>query len=169
MQVPSSATPGFHREMAALWGGVRADSTARALPAFFPETAYAQIKAIADPQSDWEARLVGDYRLDLAAAHQLLGADAHAARLVAVQVPAGYAHWVPPDICANRVGYYEVPNARMVYRLAGELHSFGIASMISWRGVWYVIHLGSVLRPTAVGEVDAPSAGTGISAPSSTC
>jgi hypothetical protein len=57
----------------------------------------------------------------------------------------------------------------MVYRLAGDLHSFGIASMISWRGVWYVIHLGSVVRAAAVGEVDDPSAGAGVSTPSSTC
>jgi hypothetical protein len=155
--------------MAALWSGVRADSTGGAMPAFFPETAYEQVKAIADSQSDWEARLVGDYRLDLDAARQLLGDDAHAARLVAVQVPAGYAHWVAPSTCYNRVGYYEVPNARMVYRLAGDLHSFGIASMISWRGVWYVIHLGSVERAAAIGEVDDPSAGAGVSTPSSTC
>ena len=41
--------------------------------------------------------------------------------------------------------------------------------MISWRGVWYVVHLGSVLRPAAVGTVDDPAAGAGYSAPSSTC
>ena len=88
---------------------------------------------------------------------------------VRVNVPAGYAHWVSPDACYNRVGYYEVPNARVVYRQNGQLHSFGIASMISWRGVWYVVHLGAVLRPAAEGIVDDPSSGAGVSAPSSTC
>jgi hypothetical protein len=155
--------------MAALWAGVQANSLPRARPAFFPEAAYAQVKAISDPQADYVARLLGDFRLDLAAAHALLGSDAGAAQLVAVRVPRGYAHWVNPGACYNRVGYYEVPNARLVYRQRGQLRSFGIASMISWRGVWYVVHLGAVVRPSAVGIVDAPSAGIGTSEPSSTC
>lgn len=152
--------------MRALWRGVRADSVRAALPAFFPEAAYAQVKAIADPRQDWTARLLGGYRLDLAAAHALLGTHTADAQLVKVVVPRAYAHWVDPGVCYNRVGYYEVPNSRVVYRQRGALRSFGIASMISWRGVWYVVHLGSV---NATGVVDDPSSGTGAPAPSSTC
>jgi hypothetical protein len=155
--------------MAVLWKGIRTDSVRAALPAFFPERAYAQVKQIADPQGDWTDRLVGDYALDIGAAHALLGSNPAAAHLLAVQVPQSYAHWVPPGACYNGVGYYEVPNARVVYRQAGEVRSFGIASMISWRGVWYVVHLGAILRSTAAGVVDDPSSGTGESAPSSTC
>ena len=168
-RLPSPATARFHTEMAALWSGVRAGSLAAAMPAFFPLGAYRQVKAIADPQADYEARLVGGYRLDLAAAHALLGPQPRTAQLITVQVPQGYAHWVSPGACYNRVGYYEVPNARIVYRQGGEVRSFGIASMISWRGVWYVVHLGAVLRPTAAGVVDDPSTGPGESIPSSTC
>jgi hypothetical protein len=155
--------------MAALWNGVRADSVGAALPAFFPEGAYVQLKQIAGAQSDYRDRLVVDYGLDLGAAHSLLGADPASASLVEVQVPASYAHWVNPGACYNGVGYYEVPNSRVVYREHGELHSFGIASMISWRGVWYVVHLGAILRSGGGGEVDDPSTGAGVSAPSSTC
>ena len=72
-------------------------------------------------------------------------------------------------MCLNRDGYYEVPNARMVYSLGGATRSFGIASMISWRGVWYVVHLGAVVRDAVTGIVDDPSAGAGASVPSSTC
>ena len=92
----------------------------------------------------------------------------HGRRLVRVDVPASFAHWVAPGACYNRVGYYEVPNARVVYRDAGTVRSFGIASMISWRGVWYVVHLGAVSGDSG-GMVDAPSAGAGVSAPSLTC
>ncbi len=155
--------------MGALWDGVRSGSLAAAMPAFFPEAAYTQLKAIADVSGDWSDRLVGDYRLDLAAAHALLGATPSGATLVAVHVPQSYAHWVNPGACYNSVGYYEVPNARVVYRQGGDVRSFGIASMISWRGVWYVVHLGAILRPAAAGMVDDPSTGTGESAPSSTC
>jgi hypothetical protein len=168
-QLPSAGTAQFHLEMNALWSGVTGDSLNAALPAFFPEGAYVQVKGIVDPQADYRARLLGDYQLDLAAAHALLGANPQSAQLVGVNVPAGYAHWVSPGACYNRVGYYEVPNSRIVYRQGGVLRSFGIASMISWRGVWYVVHLGAVVRAAAAGVVDDPSSGPGESAPSSTC
>jgi hypothetical protein len=168
-QRPTSDTPGFRAEMAALWSGVQANSLAKALPAFFPEAAYLQVKAIGNAAGDYTGRLLGDYHLDLAAAHTLLGARPGAARLVAVKVPEAYAHWVPPNVCYNRVGYYEVPNARVVYSQNGALHSFGIASMISWRGVWYVVHLGAVVRSADAGVVDDPSSGPGVSVASSTC
>jgi hypothetical protein len=155
--------------MRALWTGIRTGAPAPALAAFFPEAAYAQVKAIADPDADYEGRLVGDYKLDIAAAHQLLGAEASRATLLGVDVPGAYAHWVSPDACYNRIGYYEVPNSRIVYKEDGEIRSFGIASMISWRGVWYVVHLGAVSRDTAEGIVDAPSAGRGMPEASSTC
>ena len=168
-QLPPNTSPGFRREMAALWAGVQSANAAQAMPAFFPEGAYAQVKAIADPKGDYDARLIGEYRLDLAAAHALLGADARSARLIGVEIPAAYAHWVPPGACYNRIGYYEVPNARVVYDEDGEVRSFGIASLISWRGVWYVVHLGAVTRSGSGGVVDDPSAGRGESASSSTC
>jgi len=152
-----------------LWRGVVADRLAFAMPAFFPEAAYLQVKAIADPAADWRDRLVGGFAADIAAAHALLGAGAAGARLLAVNVPENYAHWVPPGVCYNTVGYWEVPNARLVYREHGQVRSFGIASMISWRGVWYVVHLGAVLRSGTGGVVDDPSVGPGVSAYSATC
>ena len=142
---PSAHTAHFAALMRALWSGVVHDSVNGALPAFFPRDAYIQLKAIYGAGS-LEYRLVGDYRLDIGAAHALLGADVRRARLVSVHVPSSYGHWVPPGACYNSIGYYEVPNARVLYREAGRLSSFGIASMISWRGVWYVVHMGSVLR-----------------------
>lgn len=139
------------------------------MPAYFPESAYAQLKAISDPQGDWLNRLVSGYGADIGAAHALLGAGAAGAQLLSVQVPPGYAHWVTPGTCYNSVGYWETPNSRMVYREGGQERSFGIASMISWRGVWYVVHLGAVLPTGSGGSVDDPSSGPGYPAPSSTC
>ena len=169
MQLPSAGDRGFGIEMAALWRGVKSASLRTAMAAFFPEGAYAQVKSIADPEGDYTGRLVEDYRLDILAAHALLGPGVHRTRLIGVQVPHDYAHWVDPGACDNRIGYYEVPNSRVVYREDGELRSFGIASMISWRGVWYVIHLGAVVRPATAGAVDDPSDGPGSPAASSTC
>ena len=41
--------------------------------------------------------------------------------------------------------------------------------MISLRGVWYVVHLGAILRSSDVGVVDEPSPGRGSAAYSGTC
>ncbi len=167
--LPSSDTAQFGAEMAALWSGIVEDSLSSAMEAFFPESAYLQVKAIADPAADYQDRLVAEYRLDVGAAHQLLGAGAASATLVGVEVPSRYAHWVPPVVCDNAVGYYEVANSRLVYRMGSGEYSLGIASLISWRGTWYVVHLGAIVRSGSGGEVDDPSSGPGTSAPSTSC
>jgi hypothetical protein len=166
---PSTGSSQFQSEIAALWDGISTDSLPAALPAFFPEQAYEQLKTLSDASSDYADRLVGDYSLDIAAAHGLLAADPGSAALVEVDVPTQFGHWVPPGVCDNRVGYYEVANSRIVYQQDGVTRSFGIASLISWRGVWYVVHLGAILRSTGTGVVDDPVVGPGHSAPSSTC
>ena len=155
--------------MRGLWNAVLSGQAQPGLSAFFPEAAYEQVKSIGDPDADWRYRLLADYRLDIAAAHALVTGPRSAARLISVSVPPGYAHWVSPGVCENQIGYYEVANARMVYRDQGVVRSFGIASMISWRGRWYVIHLGYVGKLSIGGRVDDPSTGVGVSAPSDTC
>ena len=91
------------------------------------------------------------------------------ARLVRVIVPAADAAWVSPGACYNSVGYWHVPGARVVYREHGQERSFGIASLISWRAVWYVIHLGAVIHSVVTGVVDQPAAGPGIPGPPGGC
>ncbi len=168
--LPSATSPQFHAEMADLWQAVVTGNANAGVPAFFPVGAYVQLKSIPNPQTDWRQRLFGVFALDVGAAHTLLGPAAATAQLVSVSVPTQYAHWVTPGVCYNSIGYYEVPNARVVYREGGAVKSFGIASMISWRGQWYVVHFGAVLRTTTgQGLVDTPATGPGTSAYSSTC
>jgi hypothetical protein len=169
MAFPSAHTRMFSAEMTDLWAAVVADRPAYAIDAFFPLTAYQQVKAIADPTADWHNRLFGDFRLDVAAAHRLLGPGARKARLVRVIVPSTEASWIVPGVCSNGVGYWHVAESRVVYREHGQLLSFGIASLISWRGRWYVVHFGAVLRSAVVGVVDQPSPGTGTPGPPGGC
>jgi hypothetical protein len=163
---PRTTSTAFHNAMHDFWLAVTSGNASLALPAFFPETAYVQVKAIADPGADWRSRLWYDFTLDVKAAHALVG---HQARLIKVIVPAQYAAWVSPGACYNSVGYWHVPGARVVYQQGGETRSFGIASLISWRGDWYLVHLGAVLRGGAYGEVDDPQAGPGIPGPPGGC
>ena len=163
---PRTTSTAFHNAMHDLWLAVTAGNASLALPAFFPETAYVQVKAIADPEADWRSRLWDDFTLDVKAAHSLVG---HQARLIKIIVPEQYAAWVSPGACYNSVGYWHVPGARVVYQQGGETRSFGIASLISWRGDWYLVHLGAVLRSGAHGEVDDPEVGPGIPGPPGGC
>jgi len=163
--VPKTGDVAFRNLTTDLWLAVTTGNPAYARPAFFPEPAYVQVKAIADQASDWKTRLWGEFTLDVAAAHQVVGSGA---RLVTVVVPAQYATWVPVGACYNKVGYWHVPGARVEYRKDGQVSSFGIASLISWRGVWYVVHFGGVQR-TSGGMVDQPTAGEGVPGPPGGC
>jgi hypothetical protein len=155
--------------MDALWQGIRYDSLPAALPAFFPEAAYLQVKALPSPRMDYLNRLVVDFQLDVGAAHQLLGSKAASARLIRVAVPTGQAQWVLPGDCYNKVGYYQVAGSRLVYEEGGQIRSFVVASLISWRGVWYVVHLGAISRTSTIGVVDDPTLGPGAFGPPGGC
>jgi hypothetical protein len=163
---PSTHDAAFRDAMSDVWLAVTADHPAYAAPAFFPEAAYEQVKAIAYPAADWTGRLWLDFELDVGAAHDVVGRDA---RLLRVDMaPDGEAAWVPAGYCYNSVGYWHINGARLVYRKDGQERSIGIASLISWRGVWYVVHFGAVIRP-AVGLVDDPESGAGIPGPAGGC
>jgi len=168
MARPHSSGPAFHAMLADLWLAVRSGRPRLGLPAFFPVDAYKQVKAIYDPAADWRGRLWLDFALDVRAAHALLGRHPDRARFVRAIVPSAEASWVGPGACYNDVGYWHLGNARVVYRIGGQVRSFGIASLISWRGVWYVVHFGGVVRG-AVGMVDAPADGPGYAGPPGGC
>ncbi|HTT52485.1 MAG TPA: hypothetical protein VMH35_13880 [Streptosporangiaceae bacterium] len=167
--LPSAGTRVFHAEMTDLWAAVVTGQARLAIQAFFPLDAYTQVKAIYDPAADWHSRLFGDFRLDVAAAHHFLGRGPARARLLRVIVPSAGAAWIDPGVCYNSVGYWHVGGARLVYREHGQVRSIGIASLISWRGRWYVVHFGAVLRSGATGIVDQPAAGPGVPGPAGGC
>ena len=163
---PSTRTAAFDNAMADLWLAVTTGNPRFARPGFFPLAAYKQVKAIPYPVPDWHNRLWSDFVLDVRAAHRLVGSGA---RLDRVVVPEKYAAWVYPGACANKIGYWHVPGARVVYRAHGQERSFGIASLISWRGVWYMVHLGAVQRTVVTGIVYQPAAGPGVPGPPGGC
>jgi hypothetical protein len=155
--------------MTALWRAVVTDDPMAGLPAFFPLPAYIQVKTVTDQAADWRNRLQGGFAHDVRAAHELLGPGNADATLVQVDVPATQATWIRPGSCANRVGYWHVAGSRVVYRTGSAVRSFGIKSLISWRGTWYVVHLGAVVHHSADGVVDSPASGVGTPGPPGGC
>lgn len=163
---PNLHSQAWHNAMFDLWLAVTTGKASFARQAFFPEGAYAQLKAIAYPGSDWTNRLYLDFELDVAAAHGVVGS--HAKLLRIDMAPSYEAAWIPPGYCYNSVGYWHINGGRLVYEKDGQERSIGIASLISWRGVWYVVHFGAVIRP-AVGIVDDPTVGPGVTGPAGGC
>ncbi len=136
-----SVGPAFDARARALWDAIVHDDPERAMPFFFPVSAYRQVKAIPRPELDWKHRLIAAYARDIHALHRKLGAAADQARLVRVQVPEGGGRWVEPDEETNKLGYYRVYGTRIIYESSGRTQSFEVKSLISWRGEWYVVHL----------------------------
>ena len=157
--LPKTNAAAFDNAVHDLWLAVATGNPGYARPAFFPEKAYEQVKAIAYPESDWQGRLWLDFTLDVAAVHKLIKPGA---TLTKVITPTGYEQWIPAGACYNSAGYWHLPGSRLVYREGGVTHSFGIASFISWRGDWYLIHLGALVRGGAYGIVDDPETGEGF-------
>jgi hypothetical protein len=169
MEPPVDAT--LKSTLAPLWSAIVGGSVTGAAPVFFPRTAYLQMKTglLPDPSSDYADRLLAFYNLDIAAYHEALGPDAGSATLLSVDATAGDAAWIPPGSCENSIGYWHLPGVRFVYSVGGAVQSFAIASLISWRGQWYVVHLGPNPRPEDIGTVDQPAAGAGSPGPAGGC
>ena len=139
---PSSDSPAFLAGGRRLFDAIVADDSERALPFFFPRIAYELVKDIPRPGRDWEWRLVGAFRRNVHEYHRVLGAQRAGAKFVRIVVPDERIQWMKPGQEGNRLGYYRVLRARLVYMDAGgREHELEITSMISWRGEWYVVHL----------------------------
>lgn len=138
---PPTSSPAFDQRAATLWDAIVHDDPDRAMPFFFPVTAYAQVKDVSNPASDWRARLVSAYKRDIHGLAKRLGKNAEQAKLVRLDVPDERAKWVEPQEEWNKIGYYRVYGTKIVYELDGKERTFDISSLISWRGEWYVVHL----------------------------
>jgi hypothetical protein len=135
---PEASGAGFDARAAALWDAIATDDPDKGIPAFFPVTAYEQVKAITNASSDWRHRLVGNFKRDVHALHKRLGENAKFLRL---EVPQDRARWVDPGEESNKLGYWRVYGTHIVYEQDGKERTFDVSSLISWRGEWYVVHL----------------------------
>ena len=141
---PSAAGARFDAGVQGLWQAIRDDQPELAMPFFFPETAYLQVKAISDPATDYEQRLIANYEQDIHALHAQLGADAANAQFAAIDVPDSQAVLVQPGEEDNKLSYWRVYGTTLQYDQNGQTNSFPVTSLISWRGEWYVVHLGAI-------------------------
>jgi hypothetical protein len=140
---PADASPQLDARAQALWHAIASDDPPQAMPFFFPLGAYVQVKDIRDPPSDWQQRLVAAYERDIHTAHATLGQGAASATFDGISIPDA-AQWVDPGQEYNKIGYWRVYGTRVSYTANGSPGSLTIASMISWRGEWYVVHFARI-------------------------
>jgi hypothetical protein len=170
----TSAKPSFGapltKEMRLLWRAIQANSPAEGLAEFFPRGAYIAMKtgAIDSPASDYSDRLIYFFNLDLAAYRSRIDTGGPATFVRVLANPAD-AEWIAPGVCENKIGYWHEPGIRLVYRHGSVIQSVEVDSLISWRGVWYVVHLGPNPRPVNVGTVDGFENGPGVPGPAGGC
>lgn len=141
---PTATGATFDAGVQGLWQAIRQDRPELGLPFFFPERAYAQVKAINDPATDYQQRLIANFEDDVHTLHAQLGANAANAEFVGVTVPDGQAVPVQPGEEYSKLSYWRVYGTTMQYRAGGQAGSFPVTSLISWRGQWYVVHLGAI-------------------------
>jgi hypothetical protein len=142
-QLPGAGDPLFLGHVRDLWQAVVDGQPHEAGPFFFPLSAYIQVKGISDPVHDYQSRLVADFNQDVETLHASLGPAAASATFTGVSVPDA-AEWIGPGVEDNKGSYWRVYGTRVAYTFAGRAGSFEITSMISWRGEWYVVHLGQI-------------------------
>jgi hypothetical protein len=170
----TSVEPSFGAPLTAmmrqLFSAISANSPGPAMSLFFPRGAYVFMKTglIPNPSADYEHRLIAFFNLDIGAYHQLLTGRPRTT-FVRVNANPRLATWIGPGTCENRVGYWHVPGVRLVVRRDNRTVSVAVDSLISWRGVWYVVHLGPNPRPQYIGTVDRFAPGPGVPGPAGGC
>jgi hypothetical protein len=141
---PAASDATFTAGVQGLWQAVQQDRPELAMPFFFPQAAYLQVKAISDPATDYQQRLIANYEQDIHTLHAQLGADAAGAQFDSIDVPDAQAVLVQPGEESNKLSYWRVYGTTLRYTEDGEARSFPVTSLISWRGQWYVVHLGEI-------------------------
>jgi hypothetical protein len=142
-QLPAAADALFQARVRDLWRAVVDGNPAEAHSFFFPLSAYIQVKGISDPVHDYQTRLIANFDQDVQSLHASLGASAGSATFTGVTVPQA-AQWIVPGVEYNKGSYWRVYGTSVSYLAGGRNRSFPITSMISWRGEWYVVHLGAI-------------------------
>jgi hypothetical protein len=140
---PVTDGEGLNLRMQALAAAIIADDSSKGLSSFFPVEAYKQVKKNTDPAADWKNRLIAEFGVDTRDAHKLLGAGAAAATFLGADVPNA-AVWVKPGEEYNLIGYWRVYGTKLRFDVGGTVKVVPVSSLISWRGEWYVVHLGAI-------------------------
>lgn len=139
---PESGSASFQWRMSQLCQAIIEGVPAQAHPAFFPAVAYAQVKAVADPERDYRLRLLSHFDRDILDYHRRISRRPGPCRCGGTTVPDNLARWMKPGSEYNKLGYFRLLRSHIdIVDAAEKTISLEVTSLISWRGQWYVVHL----------------------------
>lgn len=136
---PRDDDPALLARLQGVAEAIASGDVSRADGAFFPLSAYLQVKDLPKPQQDWETRLMGGFHADLAALHATHGGGAPSN--VHLELPAKRVRWVKPGEEYNKIGYHRALFGTLVWEADGAERRVPVKATISWRGQWYLVHL----------------------------
>ena len=141
-QHPDSSSASFQSRMSQLCQAIIDGEPAKAHAAFFPLVAYAQVKAVADPERDYRWRLLAHFDRDIRDYHQRMSRRPGPYHCGGTTVPDNLARWMKPGSEYNKLGYFRLLRSHInIVDAAEKATSLEVTSLISWRGQWYVVHL----------------------------
>ena len=123
-----------------LWQAILEDKPEVAVSFFFPKDAYVHVKAAKNPEGDWRWRLWKNFERDVHAMNKTQGESLRRATFKELHIQEKKPHWAAPGNEYNRLGYWRVYGAHLVYELRGRERFLPISSLISWKREWYVVH-----------------------------
>jgi hypothetical protein len=151
-----------------LFADIATNNVAGAERLFLPLPIFLRIKQEPNPSGDWRARLLRWFTNDLVVYHHFLFAQG-TPRLLRVTTSSRDASVIQPGWCYNKAPYWHLRGVRFVFESGGVIHSVAICSLVSWRGQWYVVHLGPDTRSSDAGALYAPASGAGTPGPPGSC
>jgi hypothetical protein len=154
-----------------LWTAIRSDSLSTDMTAFFPVSAYLQMKTgvPSNPPAGYQNCLVALYNMDLGVYRGALGPPPSSAELVSFEVDPSLAHWVPPRACANTIGTGTCPISASPTSRASRWRRSGSSSSARSGafGTWFTSALCPGPRARACSEL--PAGGPGTPGPGGGC
>jgi hypothetical protein len=135
---PRPASEGAEAPARLLFEAIVQDQPARVESFFFPRDAFLLVKAMAHPERYWD-KLHERFVADIHALHQRTP-DLARATFVRLELSArgGY---VRPGEEGNRLPYWAARHALLHYRVGDQPRVLEVRVLITWKDVWYVIHL----------------------------
>ncbi len=132
------ASPDLEARARALFDAIVADDPSLGEVFWFPKEPFIPLKDVKGPDKYWDTL------------HRLFENDVHAlhrkrkswegATFESFSI-GSTPTWVKPGDEVNKIGYYRSYHGKLRYRLAGELYTIDVHTVITWQGRWFITHL----------------------------
>ena len=134
------AIANFEAKAATLLQAIEKNDPELAMPLFFPQEAFRELKAIVKPD-DYYQQLVRWFKEDIAREHERLVVQDP---LKLAGVKAGGCTWKKKGSEANQIPYWSCHKTQLSVQIGSKTETLDIHTRINWGQEWYITHLGPI-------------------------